>query len=360
MEKPSVPPTRLTQNPAYQERLVPFSAGDGLPLTLINIRGETPPSLGPVLVVHGAGVRANIFCAPVDETLVDALIREGYDVWLENWRASIDIAPNLWTLDQAALYDHPEAVKKVVAETGCASIKAIIHCQGSTSFTMSAIAGLVPQVNTIVSNAVSLHPVVPWISKVKLLLAVPVVSMITRYLNPQWGLYAPSWQARLIDFIVGLTHREPGNRVSKHVSFTYGTGHPTLWNYDNLNSETHDWMQHEFAQVPLRFFKQIIRSINTGNLIAIENKAELPKNFTQYVPKTSARFAFFAGEDNLCFLPTSQLKSYDYFNKQRQDYHSLHILSGYGHLDIFMGKNASRDVFPIIIDELNKPSDDAR
>ena len=40
-------------------------------------------------------------------------------------------------------------------------MKAVIHCQGSTSFTMSAVAGLVPEVKTIVTNAVSLHPVVP-------------------------------------------------------------------------------------------------------------------------------------------------------------------------------------------------------
>ncbi|MBX2808311.1 MAG: hypothetical protein KTR20_06715 [Cellvibrionaceae bacterium] len=359
METHSAVQTRLTQNPIYQERVVPFTAGDGLALTLIHIRGEKTPTQGPVLLVHGAGVRANIFCAPVEETIVDALIAEGYDVWLENWRASIDIAPNRWTLDQAALYDHPEAVKKVVEETGHTAIKAIIHCQGSTSFTMSAVAGLVPQVKTIVSNAVSLHPIVPWVSKLKLLIAVPPVSIITPYLNPQWGLHAPTWQAKLIDFIVGLTHREAGNRVSKHVSFTYGTGHPTLWNHNNLNEDTHTWLQHEFAQVPLRFFKQITRSVSKGHLLSVENKPELPQDFTQTPPKTTARFAFFAGEDNLCFLPASQIKTYDYFNRLRQDYHSLTVLSGYGHLDVFMGNNASRDVFPIIIDELNKPSNES-
>ena len=78
-------------------------------------------------------MRGNIFRAPVQTTIVDALLDAGYDVWLENWRASIDMAPNQWTLDQAALYDHPAAVKKVVDETGSDQVKAIIHCQGSTS-----------------------------------------------------------------------------------------------------------------------------------------------------------------------------------------------------------------------------------
>src|SRR5204862_4419747 len=141
---------------ALDDEVVPFLAGDGLQCNLVHVRSEQPPTRGPVLVVHGAGVRANIFRSPVAETFVDALVDEGYDVWLENWRASIDLEPNEWTLDQAALYDHPAAVRKIVAETGADEVKAIIHCQGSTSFMMSAVAGLVPQVKTIVANAVTL------------------------------------------------------------------------------------------------------------------------------------------------------------------------------------------------------------
>ena len=122
---------------------------------LIHVEGPQKPSKGPVLLVHGAGVRANIFRAPVNTTLVQYLIDHGYDVWMENWRASIDFEKNLWTCDQAAAYDHPAAVETVCAATGPEQIKAVIHCQGSTTFMMSAVAGLIPQVTTIVTNGVS-------------------------------------------------------------------------------------------------------------------------------------------------------------------------------------------------------------
>src|SRR3954471_10681867 len=130
--------------------------------------GEHPPTKGPVMLVHGAGVRANIFRAPSGRTLVDVLLDQGYDVWLENWRASIELAPNHWTLDQAAVHDHPYAVRKIAEATGAPEVKAVVHCQGSTSFMMSAVAGLVPQVRTVVSNAVSLHPVVNRLANLKL------------------------------------------------------------------------------------------------------------------------------------------------------------------------------------------------
>src|SRR5512135_3827750 len=97
------------------ERIVPFTASDGLTLNLINVRSaDRPPARGPVLLVHGAGVRANIFRAPVPVTVVDALLDDGFDVWLENWRASIDLPPSQWTLYQAAVFDHPAAVATVI------------------------------------------------------------------------------------------------------------------------------------------------------------------------------------------------------------------------------------------------------
>ena len=66
-----------------------------------------------------------------------------------------------------------------------------MHCQGSTSFMMAATAGLLPEVTTIVSNAVSLHPVVPTIARRKLDCFHRPVRALTRYLDPRWGIEAP-------------------------------------------------------------------------------------------------------------------------------------------------------------------------
>jgi hypothetical protein len=338
----------------YRERIVPFTAGDGMALNLIHLQGDTPPTQGPVILVHGAGVRANIFRAPVKTGIVDLLIAAGYDVWLENWRACIDLPPNLWTLDQAAVHDHPYAVRTVVRETGADRLQALIHCQGSTSFMMSAVAGLVPQVRTIVSNAVSLHPVVPWWSNVKLKLAVPVLARITSWLNCQWGLEAPTPLARFIQLWVDLTHHECHNPVCKQVSFTYGAGFPALWRHQNLDEGTHEWLKHEFAWVPLRFFQQISKCVSAGHLVAVENFRELPADFTARPPQTDARFAFFAGEENRCFLPESQARTHAWLDSLRPGYHTLHRIPEYSHLDVFMGDRAARDVLPQMVAELDR------
>ena len=346
---------RMAVQGSVQTRVVPFEAGDGFPCNLINIRRtDRDPARGPVLLVHGAGVRANIFRAPVSTTLVDFLLERQYDVWLENWRASIDLPANEWTLDDAAVHDHPSAVKTVIARTGATTIKAVIHCQGSTSFMMSAVAGLLPQVDRIVTNAVSLHPIVPKIAGLKLKFAMPIVGLMTRFINPQWGITAPDLRAKLMTGLVRLTHHECDNIVCKYASFTYGVGCPTLWRHENLNPETHEWLKGEFAQVPITFFKQMSRCVSLGHLTAARAYPQLPASFVSREPMTMARVAFFAGELNRCFLADSQRVSHEYFSRFHRGFHTLTILPGYGHLDVFMGARASQDVFPLMAAELER------
>lgn len=338
---------------ARKIRTVPFQTSDGLTLNLLHVQGEKPATKPPVILVHGAGVRANIFLAPVETTIVDALLAEGYDVWLENWRASIDFPLVDWTLDDAANYDHPAAVAKVVEETGATSVKAIIHCQGSTSFAMSALAGLVPQVDTIICNAVSLHPVVPKWSRVKLRVFVPILARLMRSMNPGWGDDTPPGLPRVLEYLVKLTHHECDNTACRLVSFTYGAGCPALWRHENINDETHDtFIQQEFGHVPLSFFRHIRKCEKAGNLVSERTFGRLPRDYAAGPPRTDARWAFFAGEKNLCFLAESQEKTFAWFDKHAPGKHALHVLKDYSHLDVFMGKNSAQDVFPKMLSEL--------
>ncbi len=338
----------------YVERIVPFEAGDGMPLNLVNVRAaDTEPVRGPVLLVHGAGVRANIFRPPGQPTLVDALIEAGYDVWLENWRASIDLPPNEWTLDQAAVHDHPAAVRKIIEETRASEVKAVVHCQGSTSFVMSALAGLVPEVTTIVTNAVSLHPVVPAWSRAKLEAVVPIVSKLAPYVSPRWGIEAPTALARAMTLAVRATHHECRNTVCKLVSFIYGSGCPALWRHENLTDDVHDWLRGEFAEVPLSFFRQMARCVRRGVLTTVDGLRDIPDDFAD-VGRTRARFAFFTGALNRCFLPDSQIRSWRHFDARRPGFHTLHVLPNYSHLDVFFGRRAAEDVFPLMLAELAK------
>jgi pimeloyl-ACP methyl ester carboxylesterase len=338
----------------YHDEIVPFTTGDGMTANLVHLVGGPPATRGPVVLVHGAGVRGNIFRAPVPANLVDVLLADGFDVWLENWRASLDLHPTQWTLDRAALYDHPQAVKSVLEHTGADALKAVVHCQGSTSFMMAAVAGMLPEVTTIVSNAVSLHPVVPTIARWKIEYFHGIVKVLTRYLDPRWGLEAPDLIASALVRYVLTTHHECTNPVCRMVSFTYGVGKPTLWSHALLNDATHDWLQGEFGPVPLTFFDQMSRCIRAGQLVAVDGFSELPAAFASAPPRTDARIVLIAGERNHCFAAESQQRTCDFLQRNGRGDYAVHVIPEYGHLDIFMGKDAARDVFPTITAALHQ------
>ncbi|MGH8867343.1 MAG: esterase [Actinomycetes bacterium] len=355
-EIPVPTPTIATSPAAARHRTTihPFTALDGVPLTLVHVtRGDgRPPTRGPVMLVHGSGVRAELFRPPIGRTFVDALLDEGWDVWLLNWRASIDLPPLSWTLDDAAAYDHPAAVQEVCRLAGVDRIRAFVHCQGSTSFTIAAVSGLVPQVETVVSNAVSLHPVIPAWSRFKISAVAPVVARFVSHLSPAWGDRPVGWVGHTVRGLVKATHHECDNTVCRMVSFTYGAGFPALWSHKNLDDATHEWVRGEFGDVPLSFFAQMRRSVRAGHLVPAGTRPGLPASYVAEAPKTDARFVFVAGADNRCFLPLSQQRTYAWFSEHRPGKDALHMLPGYGHLDVLVGKNAARDTYPLLLAEL--------
>jgi hypothetical protein len=338
---------------------VPLRARDGFELLLRRVRpnGSGPQvraTRGPVLLVHGAGVRGEIFLPPTADTLPDMLCRAGFDPWLLDWRASINLPPNPWTLDDAAVNDYPAAVAKIREVTGADTIQAVIHCQGSTSFMLSITAGLLPQVRTVVSNAVALHPIVPAGSWLKAMLATDPVSRHVQYLNPQWGLYVSGFWPTMIDWWVRATHHECTNAVCKHSSFTYGAGFPTLWRHENLDVDLHEWLKGEFAHVPMTFFRQIKKCIAAGHLVTLGKYRELPESSVAEAPRTDARFVFLGGERNDCFCAAGMARTFDFFEKYAPGRHMFQELAGYGHLDVFIGKQAATDTLPLIVDELGR------
>lgn len=335
------------------DRLVPFVTDDNRELNLINVAGGG--TRGPVLVVHGAGVRANLFRPPTERTFVDALTDEGWDVWLLNWRASTDpsVDPSNWTLDEAAVYDHPAAVRTVVRETGADTIRAVVHCQGATSFTMSAVAGLVPEVDTILVSAVGTHVSVPRWSDYKLRFAIPVMKRLTDGVDPSQGDRPRGWVQKAITAAVKLTHHECDDTACKLVSFTYGAGFPALWRHENLNDSTHHpFIKTEFGRVPVSFFDQMRQCAQAGQLVRVSDHPELPARFADQPPKTDARFVVFTGDQNQCFHPDSQRRMHAWLDDLEPGRHSLHLFEGYSHLDIFLGERAHLDVFPTLLTEL--------
>ena len=210
---------------------------------------------------------------------------------------------------------------------------------------MSAIAGLVPQVSTIVTNAVSLHTVLPAGSRLKILYALPFLRAMTDYLNPQWARKraGPACEDDCTYGVAGAP-QSVIIRCAKQVSFTMAAVFPRFGASENLNEETHEWLSDEFAAVPMSFFTQMAQCVRKETWFrwAVTN-TNRPGRETAAGPAARLFASFFAGKNNRCFLPTSPGAKVmvEFTSHPARLPFPLRALPSCGHLDVFMaGKNA--------------------
>jgi hypothetical protein len=218
---------------------------------------------------------------------------------------------------------------------------------------MAAVSGLVPEVDVIVSNGVSLHPVMPPFARVKLHALRPLVQRTQSFVDVPWRDGPEGALPRVTRNAVRMWHAECGNASCNMASFALGSGHPALWRHANLDAATHDWVATEFGRVPMSFYAQLAASDRAGQIVPIRAKGGLPARITAAAPQTQARFALFAGAENRAFLPESQKQTYAYLERHQPGRHSLTVLRGYGHADVFLGARAHIDVYPRVLAELN-------
>lgn len=331
-----------------------LAADDGVTITLTRVRGAAEPTKTPVLLVHGVGMRAESFRPPAIRSIVDALIDDGWDVWLLNWRGSIDLDPRPWTLDHVALYDLPAAVRHIVAQTGAESVKVVAHCAGAASVSMAVVAGLLPEVDTVVANGVSLHPVMPPFARTKLHVLRSMMQNRQPYVDIAWGDGPERGMRRLTRMAVRAWHTECTNASCNMASFAIGSGRPALWLHENLDDATHEWISGEFGKIPMSFYAQLAASDRAGQLVSILPRKGLPERYAATAPQSDARFTLLVGGKSRAFLPAGQRATYGFLDTHQPGRHSVRVLPDYGYADVFLGTRAHAEVFPLIVGELNR------
>ena len=346
----------VTSRPGLQRRVVDVRTDDGVDLTLHRLApAGREPGGDPVLFMHGSGTRAEIFYgAPLHRTLPEALLDAGLDVWVANWRGSIDLPLRDYTLDEVARFDHPALIAAVLRETGHTTLKAVVHCQGSTSFALAAAAGLVPQVTDVVSSSVSFHVDVTPGSRRRMMVLLPLMAPGYPGFDPQWAIRPTAARARALALWARLVRRECRQPVCQMANYVYGAGGDVLWAHRNIDPATHRWIAREFGWVPSSFFRQMARCVRAGQVVSVDGSEALPARAADRPPRDRPRWTLIAGGDNTCFLPSSQQRTFAWLDALEPGRHALHVLPGFTHLDLYFGRRAEAEVFDLAVAALTR------
>lgn len=342
------PPRRRRPLRCGVGQLFPVTTGDRRQLRLTRYRGG---DRGPVVLTHGLGVSSLIFSIDTIATnLLEHLFEAGYDCWLLDYRSSIDLpyAGERHTADDIARHDYPAAIARVREVTNAPDVQVVAHCFGATTFTMAMLSGL-EGVRSAVISQIGPHVFVPWFPQRLLahlrvpwffgLLRLRAVDVTARERDPRW-LRALD---RVLYRLLPLSGRASSdNATSNRITALYGP----LYERDQLDDATfHEALPEMFGEANVAALAQLA-------LIARRRRIVDAGGRDAYLPRLDALdipVCFIHGAENRCFLPRSTRKTHRLLQRRfGPEKYARHVIPKYGHLDCIVGKDAVRDVYPLI------------
>lgn len=344
----------------------PFNTADKLGESLLRFKRNECGDV--VVIIHGLTTSSDMFIMPEHYNLVQYLLDNDYsDVWTLDYRMSNRFGYNLhrnrYNMDDIALFDYPAALQTIRDEVGeDTRIHVICHCLGSVSFMMSLFGQAVDNITSVIANSVSLTPRIPAWSKVKLTLGPFMCDYVAgiEYLNPYWRRQ-PGWSVgKAIGWLVSLFHRECNVPECHMLSFMWGAGFPALYSHDNLHDITHQRSGDLYGGVGIHYYRHVNKMVKAQNT-AVKYNAEsskydrLPDNYFEHASEIETPVLFMTGENNRVFTD-SNILCHQRLEKIVPGRHELHVFPGYGHQDVFMGKNCHQDIFPRLLEFLRKHS----
>lgn len=346
---PTAPPRKRRPLRVEAPAVYTVITADQVQLRLTRYQGG---GKGPVLLTPGLGVSSRIFAVDTIETnLVEYLFAHGYDVWLLDYRASIDLPAALVrsTADDIASQDYPAAIAKVRELTGAATIQVVAHCFGAVTFCMALLKGLAG-VRAVVFSQIATHARVAPLTRLKAGLYLPNVldrlgvTSLTAYVDTQ-----ADWWNRLYDSALRLYPAEQEERCSSPVCRRITFMYAPLYEHDRLNVATHETLHELFGVANIGAFEHLALIARRGQLVDAQGEdVYLPQ-----LDRLALPIAFIHGAENECFLPESTELSFNLLRAHNgPGLYSRHVIPGYGHIDCIFGQEAVRDVYPLILQHL--------
>jgi cholesterol oxidase len=320
-------------------------------LRLVRYRGGNK---GPILLAAGFGMSAASYLADTtEENLTEFLFANGYDVWLFDYRAGIELpsARNLdFTFDDIAKVDWRLAVAKVREVTQAGSVQLLGHCMGSMSIQMALLAGLEGVRAAVCSQGMAIVDPAPLV-RLKNALKVGHILHGLGFdrMNPPRRRTVVSQSLDILMRTLPMASNERcGLALCRWINAIYGLTHT----HTQLNDATHTALNRMFDVGALPALRHVALIMKHGHVVD-------SRGGESYMPNVDrlrhTRLLLLQGEKNFIFLPDGSKRTAQWLrNANGPNLYERHLMRGYAHLDGLLGRDAHNDVFPSILNFLEK------
>jgi cholesterol oxidase len=330
--------------------MLPVVTSDG---TEVRLTHHAAGDKGPIVLAPGYGNAARAFALDsVPKSFADCLAENGFDVWLFDYRASPDLPSSRtqFTVDDIAMRDWPAAIAEVRRETGAESVQALGHCIGGLTLFM-AIGGGLEGVRSATCSALAGHPIPTPANRLRAHVRVPTVLRMAGMPTISTDYRPDSFQDRALERVmralpISRMHDSP---VGRRIYFIYGD----VFDHERIDEAT---MAQEvpsfFGASNMTFFEHM------GVMVRKGGRAVDARGRDVYLSNTERYrmpISFITGEHNRMFLPRGLEATHELLRAANgPELYTRHVIKGYAHLDLWLGRDAERDVFPIALAELER------
>jgi pimeloyl-ACP methyl ester carboxylesterase len=332
-----------------QATVHPVTTSDG---TEIQLTHHALGDKGPIVLAPGYGNAARAFALDtVPKSFAEYLGEQGYDVWLFDYRASPDLASSAtqFTVDEIAMRDWPAAIEHVRGETGAESVQALGHCIGGLTLFM-AIGGGLEGVRSATFSALAGHPVPTPANRLRAYVRVPTVLRNLGLKTISTDYRPQSRQDRALERVMRALpikhmHDSP---VGRRIYFIYGD----VFDHEQIDDAVMaESVPSFFGNSNMTFFEHMGVMVRRGRAVDMQGRdAYLARPDRFRMP-----ISFITGEHNRMFLPRGLATTYHQLRAANgAALYTHHVVPDYAHLDLWLGRDVERDVFPIVLGELER------
>jgi pimeloyl-ACP methyl ester carboxylesterase len=320
--------------------------------TEIRLTHYAAGSKGPVVLAPGYGNAARAFALDtVPLSYTQFLAENGYDVWLLDYRASPDLPSSLtqFTVDDIAMRDWPAAIAHVRAQTGEESVQAMGHCVGGLSLFM-ALGGGLEGVRSATFSALAGNPIPTPGNQLRarmrlatLFKALGIKGLNTDYRPGSFADRAVDRGMKVLPF--DHVYDSPEGR---RIYFIYGD----VFDYERIDEATmKQSVPSFFGNGNITFFEHISRMIRKGKAVDAGGRDA----YWSHPERFRIPISFITGDHNRMFVPKGLARTHETLRALNgPEHYSRHVVPDYAHLDLWLGRDSARDVYPIALAELER------
>ncbi|KAI2629102.1 FAD/NAD(P)-binding domain-containing protein [Hypomontagnella submonticulosa] len=325
-----------------------------------------------LFMIPGAAVDHQIYALPtIRYNAVNYFRRAGYRVFVSVHRIGmLMVAQNDWTTFDTRL-DFKACLEAIRKDYSGGKepepVYTIAHCMGSVALSTGLLDGTIPAkwIKGLTCSQVFMNPIWNTMNMLKIM-ALPIAGD-TAYKTIAGNWFSFSTSKNDSFFQRGLNEllrlmpderKEICNNASCH-RCTMALGR--CWNHRNLNEATHRQIDRFFGGVSMTLMHALMRQGYEGSVMGngpLFERLDTRENVRRL---KGMPILLFVGRDNAVLSPESTERTYEVLTDAfgaGDDISGVQyrrrVVPDYGHLDCWMGRNAWKDVYPFVREEVDR------